>query len=94
MHVEGFTHHAQSRLQQRGIPAVVIEYLEVFGTFIRCNGADRLIFDKAAQRRLCNHLGGNGGSKRFEKWMDVYAVYSETGQVITIAHQTKRHRRN
>jgi hypothetical protein len=94
MHIEGFTHHAQSRLQQRGIPTVVVDYLEEFGTIVRCNGADRAIFDKAAQKRLRRHLGGQRGLDHFEKWMDVYAVYSDGGDIITVAHQTKRHHRN
>jgi len=61
MIADNFTLHAQARVQQRGIPPLVIELLERFGSCVRCCGADRLIFDKAAIARLKRHLGGIAG---------------------------------
>jgi hypothetical protein len=44
------THHAAVRLQQRAIPPFMIELIERFGSEIRCDGASRLFFDKAARK--------------------------------------------
>lgn len=88
------TPHAAHRLKQRAIPPMVLDLLFQCGTSIRAQGADRLIFDKAACRRLRKHLGGERGLRLIERWLDVYAVVSDEGTLITIAHQTCRHRRH
>ena len=53
----GLTIHASQRLAQRGIPRMVIDLLERFGSSMRCGGAERLFFDKAARRRLKAYRG-------------------------------------
>jgi hypothetical protein len=83
--------HAQKRLQQRAIPPFVVTLLEQCGSVIRCCGADRLIFDKAALKRLKRHLGGERNLRVIERWLDVYAVLGDDGQIITVAHQSGRH---
>ncbi|WP_439530816.1 hypothetical protein [Pannonibacter sp.] len=85
--------HAVSRMQQRGIPARVVELLERFGTAVRCSGATRIIFDRKAIRRLQHHLGGERGLAVIERWMKVYLVINDQGTLVTVAHQTGRHRR-
>jgi hypothetical protein len=88
-----FTLHAEQRLQQRAIPAFVVELLERCGTSMRCGGADRLYFDKAAKKRLRQHLGGSRGLRLIEPWINVYAVIGDNGRVVTVAHQSARHQR-
>lgn len=88
------TKHAQGRLQQRAIPLIVVGLLEEFGSTTRCRGAERLVFDKSARRRLEHHLGGRRGLRVIEPWLDVYAVISDGGHLITVAHDTRRVRRN
>jgi hypothetical protein len=61
------TVHAQTRLQQRGIPPLVVDLLMQFGSSFRCGGAERLMFDKTAIRRLRRHLGGERGLKVVER---------------------------
>ena len=87
-----FTTHAATRLQQRGIPAFVIELLETCGSEQRSGGADKLIFDKAARKRLKHYLGGARGIRMIEPWLKVYAVVGDNGCIITAAHTAKRHR--
>lgn len=87
------TEHAQERLQQRAVPPLIIDLLAQFGTAIRAHGAERLVFDKAARRRLKRHLGGNRGLRVVERWLGVYAVVSDDGHLITVAHQQRHHRR-
>ena len=84
------TKHALKRLQQRAIPEFVVDLLEVFGSPMRCHGADRLIFDKAARKRLTRHLGGAKDLRSVERWFNVYAVVSDHGRLITVARKTGR----
>lgn len=85
------TTHATKRMQQRGIPELVIDLLRRCGSWIRCNGADRLIFDKAAIKRLKRYLGDSQAVAAVERWLDVYAAIDDDGFVVTVAHQTRRH---
>ncbi len=87
------TLHAEARLQQRAIPLFVVEMLEEFGSAVRCGGAERLTFDKAARRRLARHLGGERGLCLIERWLHVYAVVGDNGRLVTASHQTRRFRR-
>ena len=85
-----FTAHAQTRLQQRGIPPMVIDLLMQFGSPLRCGGAERLMFDKLAVKRLRRHLGGDRGLKLIERWLNVYAIIGDNGQLVTAAHKHSR----
>ena len=89
-----FSDHAARRCQQRGVPALVVELLERNGTPIRCGGAEKLIFDKAAKKRLKQDLGGDRGMRLIEPWLGVYAIIGDNGRIVTVAHQTARHHRN
>ncbi len=87
------TRHARDRMVQRAVPAFVLDLLHRFGSSFRSHGADRLIFDKAARRRIEGCLGAEGGRRTIEPWLGVYAVIADDGTLITTAHQTKRQRR-
>jgi hypothetical protein len=82
-----FTMHAETRIQQRGIPPMVIDLLMQFGSASRCGGAERLMFDKLALRRLRRHLGGDRGLKLIDRWLNVYAIIGDNGQLVTVAHK-------
>jgi hypothetical protein len=84
------TSHAEERRQQRAIPFHVIELLHRFGSSFRCRGADRLIFDSAARRRLRSHLGRTRDLRPVERWLRVYLVVGDDGQVVTVGYRTKR----
>ena len=87
------TTHGRGRLQQRAVPPLVVGLLEEFGTAVRAHGAERLIFDKAARKRLKHYLGGERGLRVLAPWLKVYAVVSDDGHLLTVAHQQQRHRR-
>ena len=84
------THHASVRLQQRAIPPFMVELLERFGTTMRCDGAERLFFDKAARKRLERHLGGHRSLRHVEPWLNVYVVIGDNGRLVTVGHRSKR----
>ncbi len=84
--------HAAARRQQRAIPAFIFELLEACGSERRCGGAEKLIFDKAARKRLKHYLGGERGLRIVEPWLKVYAIIGDNGSVVTMAHTSRRHR--
>lgn len=87
------TSHAADRLQQRGIPPLVIELLDRFGAVERCGGAERLYFDREAQKRVNAFLGGARSMRVVEPWLGAYAVIADDGDVITVGHRHSRIRR-
>lgn len=93
MRAHNVTIHAASRMQQRAVPQFVVDLLFMCGSSLRSHGADRLIFDKAAIRRLRRHLGGDRGIRLIDRWLNIYAVVANDGALITVAHQTRHHRR-
>jgi hypothetical protein len=88
------THHASERLQQRAVPPFIIELLERFGSTMRCGGAERLFFDKAARKRLEQHMGGPRSFRHVEPWLNVYVVMGDNGSLVTVAHRSKRFNRH
>lgn len=83
------THHAKARMQQRGIPPMMIDLLMQFGKSQPAGGgASRLFFDKNARRRLKSYAGPMSGL--LNEYLDVYAVIGPEGQLITAAHVTNR----
>jgi len=86
--------HAEKRMQQRGIPPLVVELLEACGSERCTGGAVKLIFDKAARKRLKHYLGGKRGLRMIEPWLSSYAIVGDDGTIVTAAHTLKRHRRH
>lgn len=86
----GLTKHAQARMQQRGVPKILVEHLHQFGRAVHDHrGARVLVFDHAARRRIRRALGRDG-YLRLEKHMNAYAVVSLDGRVITVGHRQRR----
>jgi len=84
-----YTLHARSRLQQRSIPPAIVDWLVQFGHPMRHDGADVYSFDRKGRKRLKQFLG-TVAFKRVQDLLDVYAVLSDDGQLVTVAHRTKR----
>jgi hypothetical protein len=83
------TKHAQARLQQRNIPPLVVEWLRDYGTVVYSHGAEKLIFDKAAKKRLEKGIGAVVVD-RCSDLLDVYIVVGEGDCLVTAAHRSKR----
>jgi hypothetical protein len=92
MNTHALSRHARRRLQQRSIPMSVLDLLEEFASVSRSHGAERLFFDKAARRRLRRELSTDA-ARFYERHMNVYAVLSDSGTIITVGHRTKRFKR-
>lgn len=78
------TKHASSRLQQRGIPPIVVDLLQRYGAVERAGkGAVTYYFDKSSRRKVMAYAGPLG--RALEEFLDYYAVVADDGSVITAA---------
>ncbi|MFA5963740.1 MAG: hypothetical protein WC804_06950 [Sphingomonas sp.] len=76
------TRHAACRVQQRSIPASIIDALLDFGErHTAGSGTETCFFTKRSRQRFATYLGQE--SRHFERYRSVYAVVSAHGEVIT-----------
>lgn len=88
------TNHARARIQQRGIPAAIVEDLLDFGREeYNHRGGCVVYFDRRA-RETIRQICGTQTYKRIEAHLDTYAVVGTSGSVITVGHRTRRIKRN
>lgn len=81
--------HAQERIQQRGIPPLIVQWLEAFGEEQHDrHGAVILHFSKRARRRL-EHAVGREPVRRLGDWLNSYAVFAN-GVLITVGMRWKK----
>ncbi len=88
------TLHASVRAQQRGIPPLVVRWLDEFGEeqFDGRGGILRF-FSRRSVRRMERSLGRAPVCK-LSMYLDAYLIESShDGQVITVGHRTERIRR-
>lgn len=85
------TCHAQVRMQQRGIPPLIVEWLLEYGASEVSHGAVRRFFDKQARKRLAANVG-HQVVDRLGDLLNTYVVEGD-GRLVTAGHRTKRVRR-
>lgn len=84
------TKHASVRMQQRGIPPLIVEWLRTFGVSRHDHrGAEILYFDKHSRKALAKVVGEEIVS-RLAGLLDTYAVIADDGMVITAGHRYRR----
>ena len=84
------TKHAAVRIQQRGIPPLIMEWLNCYGTSRHDHrGAEILYFDKQSRKALAKAVGEEVVS-RLGGLLDTYAVVAVDGSVVTAGHRFKR----
>ena len=84
------TYHAAVRSQQRGIPPLVMQWLDQFGE--ECydgHGAIIRYFSRTSRREMEREFGSDLVSK-LKQYFKVYKVENHDGVVITTGHLTKR----
>jgi hypothetical protein len=87
------TKHAEIRAQQRGIPPMIEQLLDLYGhEEYDGHGAITLYLNKKSIRNMRRDLGRQPVS-RLAEWFDVYKVKSTDGFTITVGHRTHRLRR-
>jgi len=85
------TIHASTRMQQRGIPPAIVQWLIEYGATDYNGSTCRRYFDKAARQRLCRDLGVQIVD-RLGSLMNCYLIESQQGEVVTVAHRLNRSR--
>ena len=84
------SHHAQIRMQQRAITADMLESLLDFGQ-VRFNGqgTEILTFPKKVVKHFKKELNHKVFMK-IERHLNLYAIMSSDGELITTGYRTKR----
>ena len=84
------SHHAQIRMQQRAITADMLESLLDFGQ-VKFNGqgTEILTFPKKVVKHLKKELNHKVFMK-IERHLNLYAIVSSGGELITTGYRTKR----
>ena len=84
------SHHAQIRMQQRAISADMLESLLDFGQ-VKFNGqgTEILTFPKKVVKNLKKELNHKVFMK-IERHLNLYAIMSSGGELITTGYRTKR----
>jgi hypothetical protein len=86
------THHASTRLQQRGIPPLMVDLLARYGREQPARDGTVLFLDVRGRQRVREALTDT--LARFDKFADTYLVEAaDTGAVVTVGHHTRRLRR-
>jgi hypothetical protein len=86
--------HANVRLQQRGIPRVILEKLLSYGRNVHDHHGSEIVFFDRKARRALREVCGSAEFIRLESKLDTYAVVARDGIVITVGQRTKRINRN
>lgn len=83
------TKHASTRMQQRGIPLLVVELIMTFGASEPAgSGTQKFFLDKRARHKVKSFAGTLASA--IEPLLDAYVLVSDQGTVITTAHRTER----
>jgi hypothetical protein len=82
--------HSTKQMQRRGIPPLIVHWLEEFGEEVHDHhGAIVLHFSKAARRRLERSVGRQP-IRKLDEWMSAYLVISTDGVPITVGFRYRR----
>lgn len=87
-----FSHHALSRMQQRGIDPYIAELTVQFGAIKYCDkGVIKYHFDRKSRRELARELGARV-VERLRPLLNTVVVQSQEqgAPVITVCRRTKR----
>ncbi|NEX60151.1 hypothetical protein [Noviherbaspirillum galbum] len=84
-----FTKHAAQRVQQRGIPPLVIDLLINYGRAEHVGaGTIRYHFDKTSLKRMKKYAGPLAGY--LTEHLNCFVIVSGEGELVTAAHRFKR----
>lgn len=80
--------HATVRSKQRGIPTLIIEWLEEYGSITYDHHGGRKIYFDKKSRKLLSKRYGKEVVDRMGSLMNTYIV-EDNGCIITVAHRQK-----
>jgi hypothetical protein len=80
--------HARIRMQQRGIPQRVLEWLSAYGEIDHQRGAELYYFNRHSRQAL-QRYEDPAELRRYSKALNAYMVCTE-GRVSTVGHRYQR----
>ncbi|MDT8413683.1 MAG: hypothetical protein RQ875_14565 [Vicingaceae bacterium] len=84
------TYHAEIRCQQRGIPPLILQWLDLYGEEqYDGRGATIRYFSRSSQKAMEKDFG-RSPIKKLSEFLNAYKIESHDGTVITAGHLTKR----
>ncbi|MGE0580670.1 MAG: hypothetical protein AB7P31_00850 [Steroidobacteraceae bacterium] len=87
------TAHAAARSRERGIPPLVIDWLQAYGAEqFDGQGARVRYFDRRSKRQLERDVG-SAVVHKLNHWLNCYLVESNDGAVVTVGHRQRPIRR-
>lgn len=87
------TRHAELRAQQRGIPPIIDQWLDLYGQEEHDGYGGVIVYLNKASIRHIEQDMGRRPVARMSEWFDAYKVRTLSGETITIGHRTGRVRR-
>ena len=88
-----FTKHAAVRAQQRGIPQILDEVLDLYGQEQHVGGGVTVRYMNRSSIKMLTRDLDPRRVKSLEPWFGTYKATGNGGQTITIGHRTHRIRR-
>jgi hypothetical protein len=88
--IMNMTNHAVIRSQQRGIPPLILQWLDQFGEEQHDGHGATIRYFSRASRRAMEQEFGSYPVKKMSEFLNIYTVESQDGTVITTGHLTKR----
>lgn len=85
------TRHAERRSVERRFPREILQLIYDYGTSYRSAGADGLKLDRTAIDLACE--GNRRLRADLRRYRGAYVIVSDEGSIITVARETRRHRR-
>jgi hypothetical protein len=80
--------HARVRMQQRGIPRRVVDWLAAYGAVDYQGGSELYYFDRRARQALARDVGPRQLA-RYAKALNAYMICAD-GQISTVGHRHQR----
>ncbi len=82
--------HAKIRMQQRGIPPLIIDWLAAYGEIDHQGGGSELFyFTKKARNAITRDLGKRA-LRGYSKCLNAYMVVCNGGTIATVGHRYQR----
>lgn len=89
-----YSEHARVRMQQRGVPPLIVEWLLQYGAVVHDHHGARIrYFDKESRKRIRREKG-DIVLRRLHELLDCYAVVAEDGTIVTVGHGYARMQRH
>jgi len=80
--------HARIRMQQRGIPRCIVDWLAAYGEVDHQGGSELYYFTRRTRKALQRDLGKQA-LRGYSKSMDAYMIHID-GRIATVGHRFRR----